>query len=224
MRRLFVAFLTIAACSTLAPAQGQQVGSVADDVLNGHHLAIVMCSSCHVVGPDQLIGPILQPPAPSFDSVAQRRTTSAATIQAFLATTHRDISKAAGMPNPELADFQIRQLAAFMLSLRSTPAAAERIAPSAAPPGSCHAEIAHLESLLRQTNRGPIGSAPESSAARLHRQPTLQSVEQAGRQAEKNVETTLAFARRLEAEGLDAECAAMLQRVELSLGLPGPGY
>lgn len=224
MRALFLAFLTIAACSTPTLAQGQQSGSTPDDVLNGHHLAILMCSSCHVVSPDQLVEPSLHPPAPPFVSVAQRRSTSGATIRTFLTTTHRDITSAAGMPNPELADFQVRQLEAYMLSLRAAPVSSERIAPSAAPPGSCHAKITRLESLLNQPNTAPIGSAPESSAARLHRQPTVQSVEQAGREAEKNIETTLAFARRLEAQRLDAECATMLQRVELSLGLHGPGY
>jgi hypothetical protein len=63
-----------------------------------------------------------------------------------------------------------------------------------------------------------VGSAPESSAARLHRQPTTQSVEQAASEAEKAVETALALARKLESEGLDAECAAMLKKVELSFG------
>lgn len=64
-----------------------------------------------------------------------------------------------------------------------------------------------------------LGSARESSAARLHRQPTLQSVEQAAAEAGKTVETALAFARQLEAEGLDAECTAMLQKIEPPSGL-----
>jgi hypothetical protein len=63
-----------------------------------------------------------------------------------------------------------------------------------------------------------VGTVPESTAARLHRQPTLQSVARATSEAEKDVETALAFAQKLEAEGLDAECAAMLQKVE-----PPPG-
>jgi len=33
-------------------------------------------------------------------------------------------------------------------------------------------------------------------------------------EAEKNVETALAFARELDAEGLHAECAAMLQKIQ----------
>jgi hypothetical protein len=61
-----------------------------------------------------------------------------------------------------------------------------------------------------------VASAPESSAARLHRQPTVQSVEQAASEAEKTVETALAFGRKLEAEDLDAECTAMLQKIEPS--------
>ena len=220
MRTLFFAFLAVGACSALTTAQAQQASSVSDDVLKGHHLAALLCSNCHVAGPDQLIEPILRPPAPSFESIAQRSTTSSDTIRAFLTTTHRNISNPAGMPNPELLDFQIRQVEAYLLSLRKPSAAPLSRKPSAAQAGSCRAEITRLELVLSQARASgqAVGSTPESSAARLHRQPTAQSVEQAASEAEKTVETALALARKLESEGLDAECAAMLKKVELSFG------
>ncbi|WP_213771851.1 hypothetical protein [Bradyrhizobium sp. dw_78] len=220
MRALFFACLAIASYSTLAAARAQQADSASDDVQNGHHLAAIICSNCHVAGPDQLVDPILRPPAPSFESIARRGTTNADTLEKFLTTTHSDISNSAGMPNPELLDFQVRQVVAYLLSLRQPSAASPSEAkPQAAPEGSCRGEITRLESALNQARASgkSFGNAPESSAARLHRQPTPRSVEQATRQAEKAVETALKLARKLESQGLDAECAAMLEKVQLSL-------
>ncbi|HVX79046.1 MAG TPA: hypothetical protein VHB49_23160 [Bradyrhizobium sp.] len=218
MRALFRAFLVIASCSALPQAQAQQLASTADDAQNGHSLSLLICSSCHVVGPDQLIDPILEPPAPSFEAISRRSSPEA--IRTFLTTTHRNISNPAGMPNPELFDFQIRQVQAYISSLRMSSATSANRKQAAAQSGSCEAEINHVESLLNEAraNGTPVGSKPESSAARLHHQPTLQSIEQATREAEKNIETALKLARRLHAEGLEAECLAMLTNVNLNLG------
>jgi hypothetical protein len=100
---------------------------------------------------------------------------------------------------------------AYLLSLRK---------PSAAQAGPCRAEIARLELALShaRANRQVVGSAPESSAARLHRQPTPQSLGQAAAESEKTVETALVFARKLESQGMDAECTAMLKKVQLPFG------
>lgn len=220
MRRLFVACFAMVGCAALAAAQQPQATGTSDDVENGHHLAALVCSNCHVAGPDQLVEPILRPPAPSFESIARRNTTSADAIRTFLATTHRNISNPGGMPNPQLLDYQVSQVTAYLLSLRESPAASPGRKPAAVPSGPCRAEIARLETLLTQARASgrSLGSTPESSAARLHRQPTPQSVEQGEREAEKAVETALALARKLEKEGLDAECAAMLKKIEPSFG------
>lgn len=220
MRRLFLACFVVVACSALAAAQSPQATSFSDDVENGHHLAALICSNCHVAGPDQLVEPIPRPPAPSFESIARRSTTSSDTIQTFLATTHRDISNPDGMPNPELLDFQMRQVAAYLLSLRKPSAASPGREPDAVQAGSCCAEIARLELLLTRARASghSAGSAPESSAARLHHQPTPQSVELGASEAEKAVETVLVLARKLESEGLDAQCAVMLKKIEPSFG------
>jgi len=220
MRRLFLACFTVVACSALAAAQSPQAAGSSDDVENGRHLAALICSNCHVAGPDQLVEPILRPPAPSFEAIARRSSTSSDTVRAFLATTHRNISNPAGMPNPELIDYQVRQVTAYLLSLREPSAAAPDRKPAAVQPGPCRAEIARLELLLTRAreNGQSLGSAAESSAARLHRQPTPQSVEQGEREAEKAVETALVLARKLESQGMDAECAAMLKKMEPSIG------
>jgi cytochrome c553 len=131
MRRLFLACFAVVARSALAAAQSPQATSFSDDVENGRQLAALICSNCHVAGPDQLVEPIPRPPAPSFESIARRSTTSSDTIQTFLTTTHRDISNPDGMPNPELLDFQVRQVAAYLLSLRKPSAASPDREPDA---------------------------------------------------------------------------------------------
>jgi hypothetical protein len=42
-------------------------------------------------------------------------------VQKSLNTTHKDIGNPKGMPNPQLLDYQIEQVAAYLLSLRKHP-------------------------------------------------------------------------------------------------------
>ena len=86
------------------------------DVQAGHKLAIVVCANCHVAAPDQPNDPILRPPAPSFASIAQRESVTADWLQNYMKTTHRGLDNPNGMPNPQLLDFQIRQVSAYLLS------------------------------------------------------------------------------------------------------------
>jgi mono/diheme cytochrome c family protein len=184
-----------------------------DDVQNGHRLANLICSNCHVASSDQPFRPILQPSAPSFDSIAQRSTVDSEFISTFLTTTHRDISSPNGMPNPQLLDYQVKQIAAYLLSLRKA---------AAAPTTICGREIAKLEQVLSQVRatRGAVASAPETNAARLHRQPTPESVARAEDKAEQTIEATLVTARKLDASGKQDECLATLKAVALQLGVP----
>jgi mono/diheme cytochrome c family protein len=101
----------------LGPTWGQE-GSTADDVRMGHQLAVRVCAICHVAAVDQDTMPILHPPAPSFQSIAQRPDISADSLQKFMTMTHRNLDTLKGMPNPELLDFQVKQVAAYLLSLR----------------------------------------------------------------------------------------------------------
>ena len=100
---------------------GLSAAQEADDVALGHHLATLICSACHVAAFDQPFEPILRPPAPSFESIAQRASTTSESVQKFLATTHKDIGNPQGMPNPQLLDYQVRQLTVYLLSLRKRP-------------------------------------------------------------------------------------------------------
>ena len=201
--------------------------NVSDDVRNGRHLATLICATCHVAGPEQTNAPILQPPAPSLESIAKRNTTSIDSIRTFLIGAHRDMSNLNGMPNPALTDFQLRQVTAYILSLRNSSAAqiakpaVDQSGKPSAEAGACRAEIVRLELALSRAraNRQVVGTAPKSSAARLHRQPTPKSVAHAATEAEKGIETALALARKLESEGMDPECTAMLKTVELPSGI-----
>jgi Ca2+-binding EF-hand superfamily protein/mono/diheme cytochrome c family protein len=190
---------------SVSAAQSQET-TVPENVQQGRRLADLICSNCHVVASDQSFSPILQPPAPSFDTLAQRSTMSADWLRTFLVTTHRDTSSPAGMPNPQLIDSQIEQVTAYLLSLRSQPRTQTK---------SCSAEIARLEPKLNQarTNRAVVGSYPESTAARLHRQPTPRTVERAETEAERAIEKTLALARQLESDGKDSECMAAVKKI-----------
>lgn len=95
-----------------------QSSLTANDVAAGHHLAAVVCAVCHLAAADQSALPLLHPPAPSFASIAQRKDINADSLKTFLITTHRDLQTQKGMPNPDLADFQVKEVIAYILSLR----------------------------------------------------------------------------------------------------------
>lgn len=98
-------------------AWGQEATSQ-EDLRQGHQLAAMLCGNCHLAAPDQPDEPVLNPPAPSFASIAQRKGIDAGSLQKFLATTHRGLDKPNGMPYPNLADYQVKQVIAYILSLR----------------------------------------------------------------------------------------------------------
>src|SRR3974390_1134107 len=74
------------------------------DPVNGHKLALLICSACHVVGPDQKRPPMLRAPAVSFASLAQKTSTRYEGVRDFITTTHEDATHREAMPNPMLPD------------------------------------------------------------------------------------------------------------------------
>jgi cytochrome c2 len=77
-------------------AWGQE-GNTADDVRKGHQLAAMLCGMCHVAAPDQPFMPTSNPPAPSFESITQRKDINATSLQTFITTTHRGLDSPKGM-------------------------------------------------------------------------------------------------------------------------------
>jgi mono/diheme cytochrome c family protein len=110
---IFIFIILSATFSALAQAVDND-----DDVSKGHHLAIMLCADCHVVGSDQPYPPTLDPPAPSFRSIAQRPATTFDSVRSFLMSASQQSHSVKGMPNPMLAEFQIKAIAAYLLSLR----------------------------------------------------------------------------------------------------------
>jgi mono/diheme cytochrome c family protein len=88
------------------------------NALAGRELAGTTCAPCHVVAGDQKQGPLLKPPAQSFFEIARGPKADEWTLQTFLASTHNSIGHPANMPNPQLSTEQIRDVAAYILSLR----------------------------------------------------------------------------------------------------------
>ena len=110
-----VSVLSLIFWTGLFPAFAQP--DAKDEVQKGHQLAATICAVCHVAAADQPYPPIMQPPAPSFTSIAQRM--DAESLTKFVATTHRGLDTPKGMPNPQLMDYQIKQVVAYILSLRN---------------------------------------------------------------------------------------------------------
>jgi hypothetical protein len=86
--------------------------------------------------------------------------------------------------------------------------------PVVAHAASCREQIARAEAQLRQGE--PQATLPESTAAKLHHQPTPETVEKAQTEADNELKAALARARKLDSEGKDSECVAALEKVTLS--------
>jgi mono/diheme cytochrome c family protein len=83
----------------------------AQDIAHGKAIADIWCSNCHRVGAEeQRTGRDTVPP---FSSIARMQSTTAASLAAFLSTTH------GGMPNLALSRREIRDVSAYILSLRA---------------------------------------------------------------------------------------------------------
>jgi mono/diheme cytochrome c family protein len=197
-RAALLAAAMLCAFSFTARTQDAAVGN---EVAEGHRLAALVCANCHLAAPDQAVQPLLRPPAPSFASIARRSTISADWIQQFLTTTHRDVAKPGGMPNPELMDFQIKQVAAYLMSLRTSETAGVT---------KCGSEIARVETALSQAREQPEGAAATPPPRRQ-----AKSSARAAAAAEKKVEAALVRARKLDSEGKDAACVAALAKLAL---------
>ena len=119
MRAASTSFLaSLLALSVAVGSASAQPSTNADDVSAGHHLAVEICSICHLAAADQPRAPILKPPGPPLAAFVQGKDVTAASLTNFIKTTHRGLDEPNGMPNPDLADYQIKQVVAYLLSLR----------------------------------------------------------------------------------------------------------
>ena len=90
-----------------------------DQVAAGRKFASRVCGACHVVTQQRDELPVLAPPGPSFAVLAQRPHLTEAALREFLGSNHRSMGPHEAMPNPRLADYQIDEIVAFMMSLKA---------------------------------------------------------------------------------------------------------
>ncbi len=114
-----VPLFAVIVCGLVGSVLAQQAQTLdPDEVKRGHRLAVTVCAICHVAAPDQRFLPEIATPAPSFASIVQRKDFNADWLTHFMTTTHRGLDSPTGMPNPELMDYQIEEIVAYMLSLK----------------------------------------------------------------------------------------------------------
>jgi mono/diheme cytochrome c family protein len=90
----------------------------ADQIAAGRELAHRVCGACHVVTQPSDELPVLSPPGPSLAVLAQRPQLTEPALRDFLASSHGGMGPHQAMPNPRLADYQIDEIVAFMMSLK----------------------------------------------------------------------------------------------------------
>jgi mono/diheme cytochrome c family protein len=119
MRTLFLLPLGLALAfegTTLATAQEGKSELVAA----GRDVALKICANCHVVAKDQSSPPTLKPPAPSFSAIAARPEATRSSLRSFLANPHGEPRQSGKMPGFMLAESQIDEVVAYILSLRES--------------------------------------------------------------------------------------------------------
>ncbi len=112
------AILAVALLVGLA-SRGQAETPDRDQVEAGRKFAQRVCGACHVVTGQRDELPVLSPPGPSFAVLTQRPSLTEQALRDFLASNHHDMGSHQAMPNPRLADYQIDEIVAFMMSLKA---------------------------------------------------------------------------------------------------------
>jgi mono/diheme cytochrome c family protein len=110
--------LTLTLLAGLASVAQAETPS-SDLVAAGRTFASRVCGACHVVTQQREELPVLAPPGPSFAVLAQRPLLTEASLRDFLGQNHRSLGPHEAMPNPRLADYQIDEIVAFMMSLKA---------------------------------------------------------------------------------------------------------
>jgi len=124
-RKLLAASAVIAlSAAWSAPCASAQTKLVEGDAEAGRALALQACTGCHVVVPNQPFKPInVGPPRPpDFKEIANRPNITAASLQRHLETIPA-VPEDAHMPNLVLSSQELRDVVAFIISLRDKPAA-----------------------------------------------------------------------------------------------------
>jgi mono/diheme cytochrome c family protein len=113
------AILALALSAALTPDAARAATPSADQIEAGRQFAHRVCGACHVVTQQRDELPVLAPPGPSFAVLAQRPLLTEQGLREFLGENHRSMGPHEAMPNPRLADYQIDEIVAYMMSLKA---------------------------------------------------------------------------------------------------------
>jgi mono/diheme cytochrome c family protein len=118
-----------------APAANAQTKLVEGNAEAGRSMALLACTGCHVVAPDQPFKPIRTglPRPPDFKEIADRPNITAASLRHYLEILPA-VPENSHMPNLVLSTEEIRDVAAFIISLRDKPAAPVHVGASPVAP------------------------------------------------------------------------------------------
>jgi len=123
-RELFLLAAFAVAAVRPVPAAHAETKLIAGGPAAGRILALQACTGCHIVAPDQPFKPVFTGPPhpPDFKDIANAPNVTAATLRRHLSSLPA-VPRRPRMANPELTSGQLRDVAAFILSLRDKPAA-----------------------------------------------------------------------------------------------------
>ncbi len=113
MRRILASVHGLVIMVSLSPVVSGS--ALAQRVDSGEQIAKTWCAGCHVIGRGEQ--KYTNDAVPSFVSIAQMKTTTATGLEVFLSTPHTK------MPDYTLTREEIRDVSAYIMSLKS-PAAA----------------------------------------------------------------------------------------------------
>ncbi len=109
----------VASTAWIAPASNAQTKPAEEDAVAGRDLALLACTGCHVVTANQPFKPINTGPPrpPDFKEIANRPDVTAAALQHHLETLPA-VPANSHMPNLLLSGDEVRDVVAFIISLR----------------------------------------------------------------------------------------------------------
>jgi mono/diheme cytochrome c family protein len=116
--------LALVAVALVQPGPAAHAQTKPGSPAAGRILALQACTGCHIVAPDQPFKPVFTGPPhpPDFKDIANDPNVTAAKLRSHLSSLPV-VPRHPGMANPELTSEQLRDVAAFILSLRDKPAA-----------------------------------------------------------------------------------------------------
>lgn len=99
MRRGYVTAATLVLLGAAAGVASAQQAAYRGSAAAGREVALYNCDACHIVAANQELRPLISGYAPSFFDIANKPTTTEASLREFLSHTHAY----ANMPYPDLA-------------------------------------------------------------------------------------------------------------------------